>query len=278
MNQPMFTLNCKGSLWLIQEPVVMGIINSTPDSFYAASRTNNVDNAIALAEKMVEEGASILDIGGQSTRPGSELIDVEEELRRVMPLIEAINKKFPLIRISIDTFHPKVAQNAVAAGASMVNDISGGRFYADMLSTVASLNVPYICMHSRGNTKTMHQKPNSDNIVLEIAHYFIERLDACKKAGIKDVIIDPGFGFGKTVNNNFALLKDLKNLQMFKSPILLGVSRKSSIYQTLGITPEASLNGTTVLNTIGLMNNVQVLRVHDVKEAMEAIQLTNLLK
>lgn len=274
----MFTLNCKGTLISLEQPVVMGIINATPDSFYGGSRAATLSAALEKANTMIQEGAFILDIGGQSTRPGSIQIGGDEEMDRVVPVIEAVKKAFPQILISVDTYIPSVAIAAVNAGADIVNDISGGRFFDTMLSSVASLNVPYICMHSRGTIKTMHEKPSSENIITELLDYFIERVDACTRAGIKDIIIDPGFGFGKTIENNFALLKEMEALQILRKPLLLGVSRKSSIYQTLKITPEESLNGTTVLNTVGLMNKAMILRVHDVKEATQAITLYQMMK
>lgn len=274
----MFTLNCKGTLISLEQPVVMGIINATPDSFYGGSRAATQSLALEKANTMIQEGAFILDIGGQSTRPGSVQIGANDELDRVVPVIDSLKKAFPSTLISVDTYHPTVAIAAVQAGADIVNDISGGRFEDNMLSTVASLNVPYICMHSRGTIETMHEKPASNNIITELLDYFIERIDACNQAGIKDIIIDPGFGFGKTIEDNFTLLKEMEALQILRKPLLLGVSRKSSIYQTLKITPEESLNGTTVLNTVGLMNKAMILRVHDVKEAVQAIQLYQMMK
>lgn len=274
----MFTLNCKGTLISLEQPVVMGIINATPDSFYGGSRAATLSAALEKANTMIQEGAFILDIGGQSTRPGSIQIGGNEEMDRVVPVIEAVKKAFPSTLISVDTYHPTVAIAAIHAGADIVNDISGGRFEDNMLSTVASLNVPYICMHSRGTIETMHEKPASNNIITELLDYFIERIYACNKAEIKDIIIDPGFGFGKTIEDNFTLLKEMEALQILRKPLLLGVSRKSSIYQTLKITPEESLNGTTVLNTVGLMNKAMILRVHDVKEAVQAIQLYQMMK
>lgn len=273
----MFTLNCKGSLWIIDEPQVMGIINITPDSFYEKSRIANTHAAVELAAKMINDGASIVDIGGQSTRPGADLINPTEEIDRVLPVIEAIHQQFPSLLISIDSFHPEVAKAAVNAGASIVNDISGGQFFEEMLPTVASLKVPYICMHCNSDIKKMHEKIPYNNISESIIQYFIERMNACKKAGIIDVLIDPGFGFGKTVEDNFKLLKELECLSIFNAPLLLGVSRKSMIYKTLQIEADQSLNGTTVLNTVGLLKGANMLRVHDVKEAVQAIQLTQLL-
>lgn len=269
----MFTLNCKGSLWTIRQPVVMGIINATPDSFFCQSRATGKDAAVAAAARMIHDGAAILDIGGQSTRPDAGLVGEAEETNRVIPVISAIHQAFPETIISVDTYYPAVAKAAVAAGASIVNDISGGRYDAAMLPTVAALGVPYVLMHSTGTASTMHQQSIQGNITLELMEYFKERLEACSAAGIQDVILDPGLGFGKTMEQNFQLLKELNSLQLFQKPVLLGISRKTMIHKTLQITPEESLNGTTVLHTIGLLNHATILRVHDVKEAMQAIRL-----
>jgi dihydropteroate synthase len=273
----MFTLNCKGSLRIIEEPQVMGIINSTPDSFYDKSRTANILTAIELAEKMVQEGVSIIDIGGQSTRPNAAIIEPSDEIDRVIPIIEAIHAQFPNLLISIDSFRPEVAKTAVLAGASIVNDISGGQFFPEMIPTIASLKVPYICMHCANDINKMHEKINYPNITESIINYFKERLNTCKEAGMLDVIIDPGFGFGKTMQDNFKLMNELECLSVFNVPILVGVSRKSMIYKTLQIEASESLNGTTVLNTVGLLKGASILRVHDVKEAKEAIQLVQQL-
>ncbi len=269
----MFTLNCKGRLLTAERPLVMGIINITPDSFYKDSRYNEPSTLLQQAEKMMREGASILDIGGQSTRPGSELISEEEELKRVIDPIAALSRQLPEAVISVDTFYAKVAAEAVAAGASIVNDISGGTMDNAMLATVAALKTPYICMHIKGTPQTMQQHANYKNITKEVIDYFIDKLDACKKAGIKDVIIDPGFGFAKTTEQNFKLLKELSLLQILDKPILAGLSRKGTVYKTLGITAAEALNGTTVLNTLALQNGAGILRVHDVKEAVEAVTL-----
>jgi dihydropteroate synthase len=272
-NNAMFTLNCKGKLLVIEKPLVMGIINATPDSFYAGSRFNNNEEILQQAEKIMNDGADILDIGGQSTRPGSVQIGIEEELKRVVEAIGLIHDHFPETIISIDTYHAKVAAEAVAAGASIVNDVSGGNSDEEILNVVARLNVPYICMHIKGEPQTMQKNPVYENVTKEVLDFFINKTAACKEAGINDVIIDPGFGFGKTFNHNFELLKNISVFKMLEKPILLGVSRKSTIYKTLGTTAEEALNGTTVLNTIGLMNGANILRVHDVKEAKEAVRL-----
>jgi dihydropteroate synthase len=269
----MFTLNCKGKLLLLDKPLVMGIINATPDSFYEGHLNKGLDGAIALADKMINDGADILDIGGQSTRPKSKRIDVEEELKRVLPVVEAIHKKNPAIIISVDTYYSKVAKETIAAGASIINDISAGNMNTDMISTVASLKVPYICMHMKGTPETMQKDAKYDDVVKDVLDFFITKIEECKKAGINDLIIDPGFGFGKTIEHNFQLLKNLNTFSMLEKPILAGISRKSTIYKTLGITADEALNGTTTLNTIALMNSASLLRVHDVKEAREAVQL-----
>ncbi len=274
----MHTLNCKGKLLVLDKPAVMGIINVTPDSFYAGSRKEDIDACLQQAEKMVKEGALILDIGGQSTRPGSKQVGAAEEAARVLPVIEAIANDFPAAIISVDTFHAAVAKQAVEAGAAMVNDVSGGFFDAAMLSTVAALQVPYICMHNRGLQEQMATNVVYEDLVKEVLDFFIERIGACNAEGINDLIIDPGFGFSKTPAHNFLLLRKLEVFKITGKPILLGVSRKSTIYKTLGITPEQALNGTTVLHTVGLLHGASILRVHDVREAVQAIQLLKAMR
>lgn len=269
----MFTLNCRGKILVIEKPAVMGIINVTPDSFFKNSRVQDSGNILKLAEKMILEGADIIDIGGQSTRPGSERINADEELQRVLPAIELILQNFPQIIISVDTYYASVAAAAISSGAGIINDISAGNMDAAMLSTVAALQVPYICMHMKGTPQFMHYKPVYEDVVKEVLDFFIERTAACKSAGINDVIIDPGFGFGKTITHNFQLLKNLQVFNMFEKPVLAGISRKSTVYKTLGIPAEEALNGTTVLHTLALQNGANLLRVHDVKEAKEAITL-----
>lgn len=273
----MYTLNCKGRLLEISRPVVMGIINVTPDSFYTESRRFTVDSALRIAENMLAEGARILDIGGQSTRPGSQTLTAAEEMARVLPVIEAICQRFPESFLSIDTYFSEVAKASVEAGVAIVNDISGGSFDNRMLAAVAALRVPYVCMHVKGSADTMHQSDAGSDITKEVLDYFIERKQACIDIGITDLIIDPGFGFSKTIAQNFEILKNLELFSMLEKPLLLGVSRKSSIYKTLGITPDEALNGTTVLNTAGLLKGAAILRVHDVREAAEAIELTQYL-
>lgn len=269
----MYTLNCKGRLLVIEQPIVMGILNITPDSFYSGSRTATNDTILAKAEQMLQEGATILDMGGQSTRPGSTRLTAAEEAERVIPAIQHVKKNFPACFVSVDTYHSDVAREAVEAGADMVNDISAGEMDAAMLSTAARLQVPYIAMHMQGTPETMQQNPVYENVTRDVLDYFIKKTEQCRAAGISHVLIDPGFGFGKTIAHNFQLLRELEVFQLLNYPVLAGLSRKSTIYKTLGTTADDALNGTTVLNTIALQKGASVLRVHDVKEAMEAIQL-----
>lgn len=274
----MVTLNCKGRLLTLEKPAVMGILNITPDSFYEGARSMHPEDIMKKASRMQEEGALIIDIGGQSTRPGSEAVSAKEEMERIIEPITAIHKRFPDLLISVDTYYAEVARNAVQAGASMVNDISGGLMDANMLSTVAELRTPFICMHMRGTPQTMQGLTSYDDLVTDIMDYFIERIDACQRAGINDIIIDPGFGFSKNTTQNFQLLREMKELLLLGKPLLAGLSRKSTICKTLGISPAEALNGTTVMNTIALLNGASILRVHDVREAVEAITLLESLK
>jgi dihydropteroate synthase len=269
----MFSLNCKGKLLLIEKPLVMGILNITDDSFYPESRVQNMEAIKNKATQMMNEGADIIDIGAQSTRPGSRRILAGEELEKLIPAIEMLTNLFPGIIISIDTYHAIVAKESVSAGATMVNDISAGEMDKNMLSTVASLEVPYICMHMKGVPETMQQQAYYNDVTKEVLDFFIKKTEECRLAGINDVIIDPGFGFGKSISQNLSLLKNLPVFKMLDKPILAGLSRKSTIYKTLRIPVEDSLNGTTVLHTIALQHGASILRVHDVKEAKEAITL-----
>ena len=259
----------------LSTPKVMGIINVTPDSFYSGSQKESVADALHQAEKMISEGAHILDIGGYSTRPGAADISVDEEIKRVCDPIEAISKRFPGIPISIDTFRADVAEVAIGSGARIVNDISAGLLDEQMLETVGKLKVPYIAMHMRGTPQTMKELTNYDDLLKEVMQYFSERIAKCKEAGIKDIIVDPGFGFAKTIEQNYYLLNNVDYLKQLGLPLLIGVSRKSMIYKVLNIEPEAALNGTTVLNTLALLKGASILRVHDVKEAVEAVKLIN---
>ena len=268
----MFTLNCNGRMLVIDKPLVMGIINITPDSFYAGSRVSP-DNILQKAGQMISDGADIIDIGGQSTRPGSIRLSMAEEMQRVVEPVRLIHENFPDAFISIDTYYADVAKAAVAAGASIINDISAGKMDENMISTVASLRVPYVLMHMKGTPENMQQDPRYDDVTKEVLDFFIHEINKLQNAGIHDIIIDPGFGFGKTIAHNFELLRNLPVFKMLEKPLMLGLSRKSTIYKTLELSAEESLNGTTVLNTIGLMNGCNILRVHDVKEAKEATKL-----
>lgn len=269
----MFTLNCKGRLLTINKPVVMGIINVTPDSFFSGSRHEYIDEIVSAAGMMLSEGASILDIGGQSTRPGSAHVTATEEIERVIPAIQAIHKAFPQAMISVDTYYSQVAEQAVAAGACIINDISAGSLDENLIDTVARLQVPYILMHMHGRPDTMQNNPQYEDVTQTVLEFMISKMAILKSKGIQDIIIDPGFGFGKTIDHNFQLLKNLSVFKMFDCPVLLGISRKSTIYKTLQINPEDALNGSTVMHTIGLLNGASILRAHDVREAVEAVLL-----
>lgn len=256
----------------------MGILNVTPDSFYQGSRIDSKKKLLDKAGQMLEEGATILDIGGQSSRPGAETIGIHEELKRVIPAIEVIRCQYPNCYISIDTFYSEVAIRAVEAGADMVNDISAGGIDKEMFDAVARLNVPYIAMHMRGTPANMNSFNTYHDLITDILDYFREKTQLCLHSGIKDILIDPGFGFSKNTEQNFEVLKNLEAFQIFGIPILVGLSRKSVIYKTLGITPEEALNGTTILNTIALQKGAMVLRVHNVREAIECIKLLKSLQ
>lgn len=269
----MYTLNCRGKLLSLANPVVMGIMNATPDSFHTGQLQFSETEWIDLASQMIQDGASLIDIGGQSTRPGSIRLSAEDEMARVIPVIRLIHRNFPEVPISVDTYHAAVAIAAVEAGASLINDISGGEMDSKMITTAGALKVPYICMHMQGTPETMQIQPFYHQITLEITDYFIRKSAACLKAGIHDLIIDPGFGFGKTVAHNFQLLNELNQLNILDKPILVGLSRKSMIQKTLGVTSADALNGTTVLHTLALDRGAHILRTHDVRAAMEAIEL-----
>jgi dihydropteroate synthase len=274
----MFTLNCKGKILTINDPIVMGIINATPDSFYEGYLNLPIEEILQLAEKMITDGATILDIGGQSTRPNSEKLTWEEEAGRVLPVIEAINKMFPTVILSIDTYYHQVAELAIEAGCSIINDVSAGNLDNEMLFTAGKLKVPYIAMHMQGTPQNMQNNPAYSDVSKELLGFFTDKINQCEQAKINDIIIDPGFGFGKTTAHNFKLLKDLNIFSILKKPILAGLSRKGMIHKTLGITAKEALNGTTALNMLALQNGANILRVHDVKEAMEAILLYNTYK
>ena len=269
----MFTLNCQGRLLTIDKPVVMGILNLTPDSFFSPSRPDSSQQIREKVAQMVQEGATIIDVGAQSTRPGSEWLDAGQEWERLETILPDLVRHFPGTIFSVDTFHHQVAEKSVHAGASLVNDVSGGQLDPMMLETVGRLGVPFVCMHMKGTPQTMSSLASYTDLPLEVVDYFIQQIRSCREAGIKDIILDPGFGFAKKGAQNYALLNQLEQLQIFGCPILLGVSRKSMITKTLGISAEQALNGTTVLHTIGLLKGATILRVHDVREAMECIAL-----
>ena len=262
-----------GRLLDLSTPRVMGIVNATPDSFYGGSRQQTVDAALHTVEHMVADGADMVDIGGQSTRPGAERISADEEIQRVVPLIAAIHRRFPELVVSIDTFYGAVAREAVAAGAAIVNDISAWSIDPELFSAVAEMRVPYILMHMQGTPETMQLNPTYTDVVNEVYAFFSHKLAQLRLAGVADVILDPGFGFGKTLTHNYELLARLAEFEPLGCTVLAGISRKGMIYKLLETTSEAALNGTTVANTIALMNGARILRVHDVKAAAEAVKL-----
>lgn len=254
-------------------PKIMGILNLTPDSFYDGGSYKTAHEALDQTEKMLKDGAFFIDIGGQSTRPTSTFLTVEEEKRRILPLIDMILKEFPDTLLSVDTFYSEIAKEAVEHGTALINDISAGNLDTHMISTVAKLQVPYIMMHMRGTPQTMQSNTNYKNLLQEILFYFSEKIKKARDMGINDLLVDPGFGFSKTADQNFELLKKLDLFKYLELPILMGVSRKSTIYNTLNISPKEALNGTTALHMICLLNGANVLRVHDVKEAQECLDL-----
>lgn len=270
------TLRLRGHLLDLSVPVVMGILNVTPDSFYAGSRLTQLDTLLKRAEQMLSEGAAILDVGGYSSRPGASDISETEELDRVLPAVEAILQAFPEAYISVDTFRANVAQAAVRAGACLVNDISGGSLDERMFETIGNLQVPYVLMHTRGNPQTMASLTHYDDLLVDLMRYFEQKIHLIRQFQIKDVILDVGFGFAKTIDQNYQLLRQLTYFRLLNLPMLAGISRKSMIYKRLHIPLEDAANGTTVLNTLALVNGASILRVHDVKEAAEAIKLFTL--
>ncbi len=257
----------------VSVPKVMGIVNITPDSFYSQSRVSLKPDILKLAEKMLSEGADILDVGGYSTRPGAVNISVDDELKRTVGALEAILSRFPEAILSVDTFRSQVATEAVNTGAAIINDISGGTLDEQMFATVAKLGCPYILMHIRGNPQTMAKHTSYEDVALEVLGDLEKKVHNLQSRGVKDIIVDPGFGFAKTVEQNFELLKNLGHFKTLQVPVLVGVSRKSFIYKTLRSTPESALNGSSVLHTVALVNGAQILRVHDVKEAVEVVNL-----
>jgi len=267
------TLNAGGRLIDLSSPKVMGIINLTPDSFFAGSRKQGVDEALQMAEKMLDEGATFLDLGAYSSRPGAEDISVQEETDRLLPVVEAIAERFPDAVLSIDTFRAKVAEKAIKAGGHLINDISGGQLDEDMFATVARLQVPYILMHMKGTPQNMLKQAHYEDVFAEVHDYFADRYYQLKHLGVHDIIIDPGLGFAKKTEHSYTLMSRLQDFNLLPLPVLVGVSRKTMIYKPLGVTADDALNGTTVLNTIALMKGANILRVHDVKEAVEVVKL-----
>ncbi|NJX14584.1 dihydropteroate synthase [Tamlana crocina] len=272
------TINCKGQLIDLSSPKVMGILNLTPDSFYDGGKHKNESDILKHVERMLAEGATFIDVGAYSSRPNADHVDEATELKRILPIVTLILKEFPETLLSIDTFRSKIAKECVEAGAELINDISAGKLDEQMLPTVASLHVPYIMMHMRGTPKTMQQQTDYNNLTKDIIFYFAERIHAAQALGIKDIIVDPGFGFAKTLEQNFELMNQLELFKIIEKPLLAGVSRKSMIYKTLGISAKEALNGTSVLNTVALQKGASILRVHDVKAAMECIKLVGKLK
>jgi len=269
------TIRCKGRLIDLSETKIMGILNTTPDSFFDGGKYDGVESALAQTEKMLNEGAHFIDVGGYSTRPGAEDISEQDELDRVVPIIEAIIKQLPKTLISIDTFRAKVAEAAVGAGASIINDVSGGDGDPDMFATAAKLQVPYILMHKQGSFKEMQVAPHYEDVVKEVIQYLSFKIEELSKLGVADIIVDPGFGFGKTLEHNFQLLKHLDLLRMLGRPVMAGVSRKSMINKLLKTKPEHALTGTIVANALALAGGANIIRVHDVKEAAETLKVIN---
>lgn len=272
------TLNVGGRLLDLSQPKVMGILNLTPDSFYDGGRNSTLNTILKQTGKMLEEGAAIIDLGAYSSRPNAEHISTEEELKRLIPALNAVTNEYPHVMISIDTFRADIANAAIENGAHIINDISGGQMDQQMFKTVARLKVPYILMHMKGSPQTMIKESNYDDIFKEVIQYFVEKLSQLKELGVTDVILDPGFGFAKTSAQSYELLNKLDQFKMIGLPVLAGLSRKSMICKALDITPEFALNGTTVANTIALTKGAKILRVHDVKAAIEAIKIVAELK
>jgi dihydropteroate synthase len=278
INSNKMTINCKGHLIDLTTPKVMGILNVTPDSFYDGGKFSSDAALLNQVEKMLLEGATFIDIGGQSSKPNAEIVSVNEELSRLVPVVDLLLKNFPDIVLSIDTFNSMVAKACIENGAALINDISAGSLDDKMFETIAQLQVPCVMMHMRGNPQTMQGQTDYDDLVKEMLFYFSEKVAKARSFGINDLIIDPGFGFAKKLDQNFELLQKLDLFQLLELPLLVGFSRKSMIYKTLETTAEKALNGTSVLNTIALTKGAKILRVHDVKEAVECVQLYNQLR
>lgn len=272
-------INVKGQLMDLSQPKVMGILNATPDSFYAQSRLQTEKEIILRLQEMENEGASIMDIGAYSSRPNAQHISIEEEMERLRNCLTLVNKECPNAIISIDTFRADIAKMCVEEyGAAIINDISAGNMDKQMFATIAQLGVPYIIMHMQGTPQDMQSAPHYDNLLKEVFYYFSEKISKLRDLGVKDIILDPGFGFGKTLEHNYQLMNHLEEFSTFELPLLVGISRKSMIYKLLGTSPEEALNGTTALNTISLLKGANILRVHDVKAAVEAVKIVEKMK
>lgn len=274
----MQTLYCSGKKLDLSIPVVMGILNLTPDSFYDGGKFPGIDKQLVHVERMLLDGASIIDLGAVSTRPRSHEVSQTSELKRLLPSLRAIRIRFPECILSVDTFRPLVAREAVNHGADMINDIFGGRYEEGMFNTVADLNVPYVMMHMKGNPDNMQENPTYGDVVAEIVYFFEQQTAKCRLSGLQQIILDPGFGFGKTDDHNYRLLSHLDEFKSLGYPVMVGLSRKSMVNRVLKTSPGEALNGTTVLNTIALIKGADILRVHDVKEAMQAIRLVGMLE
>ncbi|MDR2122652.1 MAG: dihydropteroate synthase [Flavobacteriaceae bacterium] len=272
------TINVNGELIDLEQPKIAGILNITQDSFFDGGKYFTIEKALKQTEKLLAEGADFIDIGGQSTRPGSEFLSAEEELKRIIPVIKAIKKEFQQVRLSIDTFWSEVAKETVNEGAGMINDISGGSLDEKMFETIGELKVPYVLMHMRGTPQTMGQFTDYNNLVLDIIYYFSEKIEKLRKFGINDILLDPGFGFSKTLEQNYELLKNLDKFTLFNLPLYIGLSRKRMIYHLLNTDAKNALTGTSALNFYALQKGAHILRVHDVKEAKQMINLWKMLK
>ena len=272
------TINCKGKLLNLDSPIVMGILNVTPDSFYDGGNYLSVKKILRRATEIIDQGGTIIDVGGYSSRPGAKHITEQEELERVIPAVELILANYPEALISVDTFRSIVARKSIEAGACIINDISAGEMDATMFDTIRELQVPYCIMHMKGTPQNMQENPTYDNVTEEVMFFLAKKIEQLHKLGVNDIIVDPGFGFGKSIEHNFELLKNLSFFKNLNKALLIGISRKSMIYKTLGVSPQESLNGTTTLHSFSLQNGGNILRVHDVKEALETITLFNQLK
>ena len=268
-------LQMRGEIHTFHRPLIMGILNLTPDSFYDGGSNNSIQKIIKHVEKMKNEGADIIDIGAYSSRPGASNIDEQEELKRLMSPLKQIRSHFPDVFLSVDTFRSNVAEQAINNGADMINDISSGELDNKMFDCISKLKVPYIMMHMQGNPKNMQQNPNYDDVTASLIKFFSSKIKLARSKGINDIIIDPGFGFGKNLSHNYELLKNLETFKIFEKPMLIGLSRKSMINKVLEISPDNALNGSTVLHTIALLNGANILRVHDVKAAGEAVKIVS---